>query len=350
MSAGTTIAESQPGSRDRLPFAGRVRPPRDSRPQLLVVVDTEEEFDWNAPFSRANTSVSAMAHIGRVQQIFNRFGIKPTYVVDYPVAVSPEASQPLREFLHDGHCSIGAHLHPWVTPPFDEDVNSWNSFTFNLAESLQRAKLRELSAAIEHAFETRPTIFKAGRYGLGATTVRLLDEIGYEVDMSVTPRLDFSDIGGPTFTDFDPYPFFLSERILEIPCTVEFTGWLRAGGTRLHRFASLTSLQKLRPLGLLRRTGLLNRVMLSPEGNTLAELRELTSVLAAEGCPTFTLSFHSPSVEPGHTPYVRNAQDLECFLRDIERFCEFFLSDLNGIATTPAAFREQAVEARSLSS
>jgi len=335
---------------DRLPFAGGVTLPAASRPQLFVVIDTEEEFDWSAPFSRANTSVSAMAHIGRAQSIFDRFGIKPTYVIDYPVAASAEGSERLREFWHDGRCSIGAHLHPWVTPPLTEDVNGPNSFASNLPETLQLEKIRELSITIENRFDARPTIFKAGRYGLGPSTVRVLDELGYQVDMSVTPRLDFTDIGGPTFTDFDTSPFFLTERMLEIPCTVDFAGWLRRAGTSLHRIASSSLLQKFRALGVLRRSGMLNRIMLSPEGNTLDELCELATVLTAAGCRTFTLTFHSPSVEPGHTPYVRTTADLDGFLNAIERFCDFFLSDLGGIPTTPSAFRTQALAARSLPS
>ena len=87
MSAGATIAGSRPASDGRLPFTAAVELPSDSKPQLFVVVDTEEEFDWSAPFSRTNTGVSAMARIGRVQHIFDRFGIKPTYVVDHPVVV-----------------------------------------------------------------------------------------------------------------------------------------------------------------------------------------------------------------------------------------------------------------------
>jgi hypothetical protein len=335
-------------SRGALPFVGRVKPDPQSRPQLFVVVDTEEEFDWSAPFSRANTSVSAMAHIGRAQSIFDKFDIQPTYVVDYPVASSAQGSERLREYLTDGRCSIGAHLHPWVTPPLTEDVNGRNSFTCNLAESLQLEKIRELSMTIESQFGIRPTIFKAGRYGLGTTTVRVLEQLGYEVDMSVTPRLDFTNIGGPSFTGFDTSPFFLTERLLEIPCTVDFAGWLRGAGTLLHRIASTDLMQKVRALGVLRRSGMLNRIMLSPEGNTFDELCELAAVLAAAGCRTFTLTFHSPSVVPGHTPYVRTLQDLERFLRDIERFCEFFLSNLDGIPMTPSTFRAHALAGRSL--
>ena len=33
--------------------------PASEPPTLFVVVDTEEEFDWSAPFSRQNTSVTA---------------------------------------------------------------------------------------------------------------------------------------------------------------------------------------------------------------------------------------------------------------------------------------------------
>jgi hypothetical protein len=285
-----------------------------------------------------------------VQSIFDKFHIKPTYVVDYPVASSPKGSERLREFWHDGRCSIGAHLHPWVTPPLTEEVNGRNSFTSNLPETLQLQKIRELSLAIEKQFEARPTIFKAGRYGIGPSTVRVLDDLGYHVDMSVTPRLDFKDIGGPTFTDYDTSPFFLTQGLLEIPCTVDFAGWLRRAGTRLHRLASTSLLHKFRALGVLRRTGMLNRIMLSPEGNTLDELCELAAVLTAAGCRTFALTFHSPSVEPGHTPYVRTTRDLDSFLDEIERFCDFFLSDLGGIPTTPLAFRTQALAARSLRS
>ena len=63
-----------------------VRLPADQPPVLLVVIDTEEEFDWNAAFDRSNTGVGHMRHIGRVQDVFDELGARPTYVIDYPVA------------------------------------------------------------------------------------------------------------------------------------------------------------------------------------------------------------------------------------------------------------------------
>ena len=275
-------------------------------------------------------------------------GVTPTYVVDYPVATQPSGTERLLEFVAHGRCTIGAHLHPWVTPPFDEEISGRNSFTLNLPPALQREKLACLTEAIQETFGVRPTIFKAGRYGLGAVTVGLLEELGYDIDMSVSPRLDFSAIGGPSFTDLDARPFFLTEQMLELPCTVDYTGWLRRAGPKLHASLSTPLLQRLCVPGILTRLDVLNRVMLSPEGNRLNEMCALTSALVADGCRTFTLSFHSPSVVPGHTPYVRTRRDLDRLLSDIERYCAFFFDEINGIPSTPHEFMQLARTSRSV--
>jgi hypothetical protein len=325
--------------RGNLPLTRGVVQPSDWKPRLFVVVDTEEEFDWNAPFSRASTSVSALRHIGRTQTIFERFGIKPTYVIDYPVVTQPEGFESMGEIWSRQACQIGAHLHPWVTPPYTEGLEPRNSFACNLESSLQRAKLEALGEAIAARFD-RPTIFKAGRYGLGAQTVAILSDLAYEIDLSVCPRLDFTASEGPSFVEFDANPFFLTSQLLEIPCTVDYVGWLGPWGSRVHRLASRPGAEALRAVGVLARLGAVNRVMLSPEGNSFEEMRALVRSLFARGCRTFAMSFHSPSVEPGHTPYVRSSSDLQAFLRRIEQFCEFFMQDMQGIAMSPQLYRQ----------
>ncbi|HEX9802908.1 MAG TPA: glycosyltransferase, partial [Gammaproteobacteria bacterium] len=161
------------------------RLPPDQPPLLLVVIDTEEEFDWRLPHSRENTSVSAIAAQGRAQEIFARHGIVPTYVVDYPVATTPAAVGILKSFSSRGACRIGAHLHPWVNPPHLEIVNATNSYPGNLPPALERAKLTALTEAIVQSFGTAPVVYKAGRYGLGPATAGILEELGYRVDVSV---------------------------------------------------------------------------------------------------------------------------------------------------------------------
>jgi hypothetical protein len=208
----------------------------------------------------------------------------------------------------------------------------------NLPAELQRAKLRTLCNAIGERFGTAPTTYKAGRYGLGVSTLPILEELGFRVDVSVCPRYSFAREDGPSFEAFDAQPFFLTPRLLEIPCTVDFVGWTGAARPVVHRLAAHPSLAPLRAIGILRRLGAVNRIMLSPEGNTFDDMRALTDDLLARGVRTFTLSFHSPSLDVGHTPYVRSTSELDQFLDTIERYCDYFMGDCQGVASTPEAF------------
>src|SRR5712671_3057684 len=106
--------------------------PSEMKPRLIVIVDAEEEFNWRAPFSASNCSVSTMSAQYRAQQIFMRYGVIPTYAVDFPVAAQEDGFKPLLEFVQSRTCEIGAQLHPWVTPPHEEEVCERNSFASNL--------------------------------------------------------------------------------------------------------------------------------------------------------------------------------------------------------------------------
>jgi len=326
-----------------LPRARAVRQDVSARPRLFVVVDTEEEFDWNAPPSRTETRVTAMRHVVRAQTVFDRFQLKPTYVIDYPVASQPAGYEPLLPIHAEGRCAIGAHLHPWVNPPYSEEVSPRNTFLMNLPTAVQDQKLKALTETITAVSGKPPVVFKAGRYGLGRDTARLLEQQGYLVDQSVCPRMDFTRIDGPSFADFDSSPFMMSDVLLEMPCTVDYVGWAGALGRPLHTAASHPSLRALRGIGILSKLGAVNRVMLSPEGNTLTEMMALARMLVDRGARALTLSFHSPSVVPGHTPYVRTQRDLDEFLERIERFCEFFFGRLNGQPDTMLGFYDRAL-------
>jgi uncharacterized protein Usg len=333
-----------------LPFAPartRVSRPPTEAPRLFVVIDTEEEFDWHAPHDRTQTSVTAMKHIGRAQTLFDRYGLKPTYVIDYPVAQQPEGYALLKEYAASDRCTIGAHLHPWVTPPHDEPVNARNSFGCNLAPALEAAKIQTMVETIEAHLGVRPRAFKAGRYGIGAATVDTLERLGFEVDLSVNPHMDFSREQGPSFVKFDAWPFLLTGRkqpILFLPCTVGYVGVAGEFGRPLHAFASNPTLAPLRAVGVLSKLGITNRVMLSPEGNTLDEMKALARALHGRGLRTFSLTFHSPSVQPGHTPYVRSDADLREFLARIDEFCDFFFRELGGVPGRPLDYRATLLE------
>jgi hypothetical protein len=72
--------------------------------------------------------------------------------------------------------------------------------------------------------------------------------------------------------------------------------------------------------------------------------------MLAEGHRVFAVSYHTPSLLPGHTPYVRTRQDLDAFLAWLEGYCEFFMADALGVPSTPAAVRQWALEIRAATS
>jgi hypothetical protein len=308
----------------------------DRAPKLFIVVDTEEEFDWSAPFARENVSVTAVQEAGRLQRVVAPYRLKPTYVVDYPVASTSSSAAMLAEFASQGSCRIGAHLHPWVTPPFDEPLVPEMSFGCNLEPQIERAKITHLKDAIVRYMGVEPRVFKAGRYGFGETTAEILEALDFTVDASVVPHIDFTNESGPSFAGYTPRPgrFGKARPMLELPCTTGFVGAARSMGESLHRTASADWLKPTRAVGIMARAGILNKVMLSPEGNTLDEMKALTRALHADGLRTFAMTFHSPSLKPGCTRYVPTAAERDAFLDTINRYCDFFFGEMGGMPTT----------------
>lgn len=317
--------------------------PHEEKPRLLVVIDTEEEFNWNGDFSRDQTSVQAMRGIGRVQGLFDEYGIIPVYVIDFPVASQPEGYQPLAEIHADSRCLIGSHLHPWVNPPYEEIINRHNSFAGNLPMTLEKTKLLVLTECIEEHFGKRPTIYKAGRYGIGPHTESILEELGYEVDLSVCPQMDYSAEHGPDYSAHTAWPFWFgkNKQLLEIPLTVGYTGFLKHFGPVFHPATTNRASTLFRVPGILARLNILNKSWLSPEGYTTTEHLHLTRTLYDAGLRVFSMAFHSPSVEPGHTPYVQSKPDLDEFLGRLRRFFDFFFGELQGVASTPFTLRQE---------
>jgi len=313
-------------------------------PYLLVVIDAEEEFDWTVtPFN--SMSVETMRHQCRAQRIFERYGLVPTYAVDYAVAAQPAGYEPLLDYLADRKCEIGTQLHPWINPPVLEELTPRNSFPGNLPAELEYEKLRILTATIEDNFGCNPTLYRAGRYGVGPNTASALDRLGYQIDCSVVPFHDFRPKCGPDFraTPNVPYWFGPGNRLLEIPVTVGMTGYLARLGRSLDTLMDQPASHALHIPGLMARLSLLERIRLTPEGISLEEAKRMThALLDRDGHRVFVLSYHSPSLEPGHTPYVRTAEDLSRFLSWIENYLDFFFGELGGIAATPSAIFTEA--------
>ncbi|WP_188772463.1 polysaccharide deacetylase family protein [Novosphingobium endophyticum] len=308
--------------------------------RFIVTVDTEEEFDWEAPLDRKRHTVITIPALRKFQQFCEGFGVVPTYLIDYPVAASSYAAEALGTAVAKGKAEVGVQLHPWVSPPFDEEVNELNSYAGNLPYELEREKFLRLRDRIEQTFDAAPLIYRAGRYGLGPRTAEILTEFGLAIDSSVRARFDYSASGGPNYRQHPLQPYWADpeRRLLELPLTTVYWGPLRQIGNVL--YPHLWRAPQVR--GVLARTGLLERIPLTPEGVTADEALRGVDIALDEGLPVLVFSFHSPSLAPGHTPYVRNDEDLDA-LYDWWRRLFTFLAQ-RGVKPTSVADIMASVE------
>jgi hypothetical protein len=317
--------------------------PAGHGPVLLVVVDTEEEFDWGRPFDRRNRAVSATRGLIEFHASLSDMGVRPTYVVDHPIATTSESVDILAPFTERNGAEIGVHLHPWVTPPFEEEVSSFNSYLGNLDPKLQLAKISEMVRVVVEAFGFRPSTFKAGRYGLGLATPSLLVSQGFNVDLSSSPGFNWSGDGGPDYTRHPNVPFWFdpTRKLLELPTTGGYFGPLKALGPLVTPASNVLAGARNPTGGALRRLNLARRAMLTPEGFQLGELVALARSLLEDRVEVLTLSFHSPSAAPGHTPFVRTDAERDAFLGTIRDFVRWFRSDAGGVFLTASEVRKK---------
>lgn len=306
---------------------------------LVITIDTEED-DW-ATYRREGSGLGNIERIPALQRLFDDFRVRPTYLIDYPVATDPRSSALFRELAKDGRCEIGAHCHPWNTPPFREEISVRNTMLCNLDPGLQYEKVRVLHGAISENVGVVPGCFRAGRWGFGAEVAGAIARLGYRIDTSITPYTDWTRYGGPDFSEETPGMKRIDGSgadspgvhggLLEVPTTIGFLQRDFQRSSRLYRRITRPAWKKTRMLGLLDRLKILNKVWLSPENSGTVEMIGLTRAMAGNGYPVVNLTFHSPSLVEGLTPFVRRDGDAEGFLRKIREYLSFARSE--GIAS-----------------
>jgi hypothetical protein len=302
-------------------------------PRFVLTVDTEEEFDWTKPFAREGHGTEHLKAIPKFQALCADYGVSPCYLVDLPIVEDPFGADLLGSYALAGQAEIGVQLHPWVNPPFDEALTAYNSYACNLPPSLERAKLTLLYNAIVDRLGVRPDAYRAGRYGAGAETAKILRDLGMAIDTSVRARFDYSCQHGPDYSRHPVYPYWLDKgHVLELPLTTVYAGAMRAVGSRLFSdwFESNTA------RSLLARSKLLERIALTPEGIPVSKALQAVDLALDEQVPVINLSLHSPSLAVGYTPYVRNETQLE----ELYHWLEAVLQHLESRGVRPTTMAE----------
>lgn len=310
---------------------------------LLVGIDTESDNQWDAA-ARAKPTFENLYALPRLHALFSRHGVRPTYVITYPVATDARSAEVLRSLVAGGDCEIGAHHHAWETPPCtDADVQR-HPYALQLRLAQFERQLEVLTDAIGCAVGIRPVSYRSGRYGFDASHVAALERLGYQVDSSVAPLFYEAHKGGPDFVEAPQRPYFLAydsavrpgtSDVLEVPVSSALNR--RLPKALQYRYARAprpyTTKRVLRALGLLRVR------WLRPSYSSLEDMMALARDLHAREEPVLNLLFHSSEAIVGGSPYNRTEADLDAFCGRLERFFEFATGRLGARPATFAEFR-----------
>jgi len=314
-------------------------------PALLVAIDTEGDNQWSAEARRHQTFRNTR-ELDRLHDFFARHGVRPTYVVTWPVAQDPESAATLRQLLGRGDCEIGAHHHAWETPPFSADDVDRHPYALSLPDGQFDAQLASLTTAITDAVGVRPVSYRSGRFGFSARHVSSLEQQGYRVDSSVTPLFYEAHKGGPDFVDAPLTPYYLAydsatrpgtSRVLELPVSAALNRrvprWLaHAYGRAPWPYQTKRAL-RLAHIATVR--------WLRPSYTSAADMIALARQLAHRDVPILNLLFHSSEAIAGGSPYNKTQADLDAFFDRLSQLLRFATSDLGAEPLTFAEFADR---------
>ena len=271
----------------------------NSKRFFCVTIDVEPDCqtDWRRsdPLRFGNV-VEGIPNI--LTPLFERYGVRPTYLLSPEVMDDARAVDVLKRVPN---AELGTHLHAEYCEPerVYEDAAGTASLTFPsaLSDEILAGKIRNITEQFQRAFRQAPAVYRAARFGADERTWRGLGELGYTVDTSVTPGIDWTSKGGPDFSREPDQPRRVDGGVLEVPVTIA--------------------------------PGILSKMMpgqwfawrwLRPSVMTAWGMRRLIDDMIGKHPDRVCLNmmFHSMEVIPGASPYVRSERGRRAFLKRLE--------------------------------
>jgi hypothetical protein len=306
------------------------------RPILCVTIDCERD---KGPGWRVQRPVSFSGiHQGigeRLDPLFRHFGVKPTYLISPEVLRDAGAAERLACLPGGGE--LGTHLHAeYIAPDLDDQAESL-TFQAALPAAQERAKLEALTALFARAFGRQPRAFRAGRFGIGASSLGILADLGYTVDSSVTPFIDWTGAGpgAPSFSDAPVAAYRPDLRapaipgdgpLWEIPLTIRPRLWNRQPLARAFFRGYLQ--RHLRPRWL-RPTWSSARALIQLARDVWAEPVHSSSLQSPHDAipvlqpPIWNVMFHNVELVAGASPYARTDSQARAILDRLAAFLAF---------------------------
>jgi hypothetical protein len=266
---------------------------------------------------QARTTVRNLESLPRFQRLCERFGIRPTYLLTYPILQHGRADW-FRRTLERGACEVGMSLEPWTTPPFDANEDRLTAHSPNaIPPNAVVRKVATLAQSFEVVMGIPPKAHRAAGYGLCAATLQALEIHGVIVDSSVTPLLNSRPAGSVDwrFAPATPYhpdrqkPALRgSSPVLEVPLAVGFDRNLpNPVATAVQRAADWLPVDTLLSN---RWYSVCGMTALAPGSFLLEDMQRLVDVQIAKGIPQLVLELTSEALHQGESATSMTTQEV----------------------------------------
>jgi len=280
--------------------------------KLIISLDVEEEGLFSGQYPRTS-GVTNVAELRRLEFIPREFGLPLTLLVSHLVARDPAAVDILARWRDLYGAEIGAHLHPWSTPPLVDLPGPEPTPCAQIPLPLLREKFGNLIDQIKNSLGVGPTSFRMGRFDFGPKILSLLSEFGLKVDSSVVP---LTMKGGRDYFLAPNEPFFLTPTLLEAPLTqvplsTNLSRALARLASRLPEAAGRSLLSRFKHLGV---------AGIQPVWFPLATMRLAANLHRRRGGRVLTMFFHSSELQPGASRHFPTEQAVQGFIGKIRAF------------------------------
>ena len=296
----------------------------DRTDRLVVTVDVECDSDGGPTWRYASPlSFRGVSHgLGDLlARVLDSTNAAATLLVSNVVLEDAASVAVLRDL---DRVELGAHLHGDFLAPgprFDDPAGAKTVENQNeYSEGIERAKLENLTELFRSAFGGTPTSFRAGRWSAAGRTARLLTDLGYRVDSSVSPHVHWTDGGRSIdYRRAPEQPYRPDEINISVP------GELPLWELPVSIVAPWWSAQ--RP------------VWLRPSYSSIAMMRRVIHSIRRRHPPprTFVAMLHNTELTEGTSPHSRTPESAEHMAQRLQALLHWAANDGMTFATLTEA-------------
>lgn len=292
---------------------------------LIISIDTECDKGpgWRIqrPMSFTNITVGLNREL---TPLFEQYGIRATYLLS-PEVINDDVS--INTLSKIDNIELGAHLHEEFIEPYSNySTDRTKSVQCSLSDQLERDKLVSLTNLFQQKIGYMPISFRAGRFGISNRTWKILSDLGYLVDSSVTPFKThyYSDTLINNFWGYRNIPFkTVDSGLVQVPVTIINRDYSILPDIILRRLSDTLDLKKrvLTRLGFRSKSEWFRPYRTSAE--SLISIADFVIKHYPKGkVPVLNMMFHSNEILPSASPYCQTTGDVQLYIASMDSLFE----------------------------